>query len=82
MIGQLATQTGWTVDYILKHVNVVLLQLMTADLPRYVGPHRPGPAELIRRLEERERQRGNPPPSTGQKGVNPMTYFQDMAVKD
>ena len=82
MIGQLATQTGWTVDYILKHVNVVLLQLMTADLPCYVGPHRPGPAELIRRLEERERQRGNPTPSTGQKGVNPMTYFQDMAVKD
>ena len=82
MIGQLATQTGWTVDYILKHVNVVLLQLMTADLPRYVGPHRPSPAELIRRLEERERQRGNPPSPTGQKGVNPMTFFRDMAVKD
>ena len=82
MIGQLATQTGWSIDYILNRVNVVMLTLMTADLPRYVKPRRLTPAELIRQMEQRERQRGETPPVAGRKGVDPMTFFQEMAVKD
>lgn len=80
MIGQLAMETGWSLRYILDKVNVVMLALMTADAPHYEEDAPRSPADLIRELEEREKQRkgkeSSPQPGPGQ-GVDPMTYFND-----
>ncbi len=35
-IWQIATETGWSVDYILHKVNYQTLLLMMMDAPRYV----------------------------------------------
>ena len=57
MIGQIATETGWSVDYILDRVNVVTLQLMMADMPHYVKPQQPSLMQRIKEMEEREKKR-------------------------
>ena len=41
VVGQLATETGWSIDYILDKVNVVTLQMMMADMPHWVPPQKP-----------------------------------------
>ena len=78
-------ETGWSLHYILHRVNVVMLALMTADAPHYMEDAPRSPADLIRELEERQRQREGkeaaPPPEPGQ-GVDPMTYFNELAVRD
>lgn len=85
MIGQLAMETGWSLHYILDKVNVVMLALMTADAPHYEEDAPRSPADLIRELEERQRQRegkeSSSRPEPGQ-GVDPMTYFNELAVRD
>ena len=85
MIGQLATETGWSVDYILDRVNVVMLQLMMADIPHYVKPQQPSLIERIREMEEREKKRGETPPegeTQVSKGMNPLEYFTKYATKE
>ena len=65
MIGQIATETGWSVDYILDRVNVVTLQLMMADMPHYVKPKQPSDKGNGRKGEETGRNaagRGNTSP--------------------
>ena len=80
MIGQIATETGWSVDYILDRVNVVMLQLMMADMPHYVKPQQPSLIERIREMEEREKTQ--PEGETqAPKGMNPLEYFTRYAVK-
>ncbi|OUO23108.1 hypothetical protein B5F91_03145 [Bacteroides sp. An322] len=84
MIGQIATETGWSVDYILDRVNVVTLQLMMADMPHYVKPQQPSLMQRIKEMEEREKKRvGTPPEGETQapKGMNPLEYFTRYAVK-
>ncbi len=58
MVGQLATETGWSIDYILD-LNVVMLALMTADMPHYVSPQKKDLMTQIREMEERERKRNS-----------------------
>lgn len=85
MIGQLAMETGWSLHYILNKVNVVMLALMTADAPHYEEDTPRSPADLIRELEERQKLREGEVPSSQPelgKGVDPMTYFNEMAVRD
>ena len=36
MIWQISSATGWSVNYILWHVNYPTLLMMMADAPRYV----------------------------------------------
>jgi hypothetical protein len=36
MVWQIATQTGWSVGYILRGVNYQTLLMMLSDAPRYV----------------------------------------------
>ena len=85
MIGQLAMETGWNPNYILDKVNVVMLALMTADAPHYEEDEPRSIADLIRELEElQDRQEGKdatPSPDHG-KGVDPLTFFTHLAVKD
>ena len=84
MIGQIATETGWSVGYILDRVNVVTLQLMMADMPHYVKPQQPSLMQRIKEMEEREKKRvGTPPEGETQapKGMTPLEYFTRYAVK-
>lgn len=85
MVGQLATETGWSIDYILDRVNVVVLSLMTADMPHYVPPQKTDLMQQIREMEQRERQRnghGQTEDTDTTKGMNPLEYFTKYAVKD
>ncbi len=36
IVWQIATATGWTVDYILRRIPYPVLMLMLSDAPRYV----------------------------------------------
>lgn len=40
-VWQVATTTGWSVDYILHHVNYQTLVMMMADAPRHITPDKP-----------------------------------------
>lgn len=85
MIGQLATETGWSVRHILDKVNVVTLQLMMADMPHYVKPRQPSLIERIKEMEERERKRGGASPDGEEqesKGMGPLEYFTRYATKE
>lgn len=83
MVGQLATETGWSIGYILDRVNVVMLSMMTADMPRYVSPQRPDLMQQIREMERREMQRNSHDRQTQEtKGMNPIEFFTEYAVKD
>ena len=84
VVGQLATETGWSIDYILDKVNVVTLQLMMADMPHWVKPQKPDIMQQIQQMQERDRQR-NAKPSEKENtanGMNPMEFFTNYAVKD
>ena len=37
MIWQIATQTGWSVGYILRGINYQTLLMMLSDAPRYIS---------------------------------------------
>lgn len=82
MVGQIAMETGWSLNRILD-TNVVMLNLMMADAPHYVPERKRSMADMIRELEERKRLRNQQPqPAEPDKGVDPMTYFSRMAVQD
>lgn len=83
MVGQLATETGWSIGYILDRVNVVMLSMMTADMPRYVSPQPPDLMQQIREMERREKERNSHDRQTQEtKGMNPIEFFTEYAVKD
>lgn len=84
VVGQLATETGWSIDYILDKVNVVTLQLMMADMPHWVKPQKPDIMQQIQQMQEREKQRNNKPSEKEKttKGMNPLEFFTNYAVKD
>ena len=79
MIGQLAMETGWSLRYILCRVNVVMLSLMAADAPHYEEDRPKTAADYIREMQQREGNSANP---AAPKGVDPMTYFSKMAIRD
>lgn len=84
VVGQLATETGWSIDYILDKVNAVTLQLMMADMPHWVKPQKPDIMQQIQQMQEREKQRNNKPSEKEKttKGMNPLEFFTNYAVKD
>ena len=84
VVGQLATETGWSIDYILDKVNVVTLQLMMADMPHWVKPQKPDIMQQIQQMQERDRQRNTKPSEKENtaNGMNPMEFFTNYAVKD
>ena len=85
VIGQIATETGWSINYILDKVNVVTLQMMMADMPHWVPPQKPDMMQQIREMEEREKQRNSHKQTenlNATKGMNPMEFFTHYAVKD
>ena len=72
-------ETGWSLRYILTRVNVVMLSMMTADAPHYEEDRPKSAADYIREMQQREGQEEQPPKP---QGVDPMTYFNEMAVRD
>lgn len=84
VVGQLATETGWSIDYILDKVNAVTLQLMMADMPHWVKPQKPDIMQQIQQMQECEKQRNNKPSEKEKttKGMNPLEFFTNYAVKD
>ena len=84
VVGQLATETGWSIDYILDKVNAVTLQLMISDMPHWVKPQKPDTMQQIQQMQEREKQRNNKTSEKEKttKGMNPMEFFTHYAVKD
>lgn len=85
VIGQIATETGWSLDYILDKINVVTLQMILADMPHWVPPKKPDMMQQIREMEEREKQRNSHRQTDNTnttKGMNPMEFFTHYAVKD
>jgi hypothetical protein len=42
MVWQIATQTGWSVGYILRGVNYQTLLMMLSDAPHYVSAEEKG----------------------------------------
>lgn len=58
---------------------------MMADMPHWVSPQQPDLMQQIREMEEREKQRNSQKQTenTNQtKGMNPMEFFTNYAVKD
>ena len=72
-------ETGWSLRYILNRVNVVMLSMMAADAPHYEEDRPKTAADYIREMQEREEREGKP---AEPKGVDPMTYFNEMAIRD
>ena len=48
----MADATGWSVDYILHHVNYQTLIMMMSDAPRYASPKKAGRASCATAEEE------------------------------
>lgn len=74
-------ETGWSVNYVLDKINVVQLSMMMADIPHYEEGRKMTPEELMKELERKDKdnQQVNKMP---RKGVDPLTFFRDYAVKD
>lgn len=68
LVGQIARDTGWSVDYILRGVNYPMLMLMWQDFPRHV----PGRKKTTRELVDEIRNRGRRP------GPTPADYLQQL----
>ena len=78
LVGQIATQTGWSIHYILNRVNVVSLQLMMQDIPHWVPPEKKNIIQQIQEMEKRRKKN----PEKEQKGMSPLDYFTNFAIKD
>ena len=78
LIGQIARDTGWSVDYIRRGVNYPMLMLMWQDYPRHVDGRKKTTLEYLRELEAEE----NKTASCGGEGIDPLSYFQQLEEED
>ena len=74
VLGQIAMQSGLTVQYLLDKVNVVQLSLMMADAPHYVEKMKKDAAYYMNKM--------NNDKEGSSKGVDPLTFFTQFATKD
>lgn len=75
-IGQIATETGWSIDYILNEVNYVQLSLMMADLPHFVKKGARSPQEIEALLNQNKNQQETQQPQ--KKGLDPVSFFNNL----
>ncbi|MCD7926641.1 MAG: hypothetical protein LUI85_18965 [Bacteroides sp.] len=81
MIGQVARDTGWSVEYILK-LNYVTLVMMQADVPRYVDKPRMTPEEIARHFGDMEKKRkGSGKTEPLKKRTGPAGLFHQLCSK-
>lgn len=76
LIGQIARDTGWSVNYIKRGVNYPMLMLMWQDFPRHVEGRKKTNLEILQEMEAEENN------GTGRKGVDPLTYFQQLEEEE
>ena len=67
-MGQIARDTGWSVDYIMRGVNYPLLLLMWQGFPRDVRGRKMTTQEMV--AERRSRN--------GQPDISPADYLQQL----
>lgn len=68
LVGQIARDTGWSVDYIMRGVNCPMLMLMWQDFPRHVPGRKKTTQEMV--AERRSRN--------GQPDISPADYLQQL----
>lgn len=68
LVGQIARDTGWSVDYIMRGVNYPMLMLMWQDFPRHVPGRKKTTQEMV--AERRSRN--------GQPDISPADYLQQL----
>ena len=67
-MGQIARDTGWSVDYIMRGVNCPMLMLMWQDFPLHVPGRKKTTQEMV--AERRSRN--------GQPDISPADYLQQL----
>lgn len=67
-MGQIARDTGWSVDYIMRGVNCPMLMLMWQDFPRHV----PGRKKTTQEMVAERRSRNEQP------DISPADYLQQL----
>jgi len=72
LIGQIARDTGWSVNYIMRGVNYPCLMLMWSDVSRYVEPRQ---KTLLELLQERDRKAEEAVQTA--RGMSPFDFFND-----
>lgn len=68
LVGQIARDTGWSVDYIMRGVNCPMLMLMWQDFPRHV----PGRKKTTQEMVAERRSRNEQP------DISPADYLQQL----
>ena len=76
LIGQIARDTGWSVNYIKRGVNYPMLMLMWQDFPRHVEGRKKTNIEI---LQEMEAGKNN---GAARQGMDPLTYFQQLEEEE
>lgn len=78
LIGQIARDTGWSINYIMRGVNYPMLMLMWQDYPRPVQGRKKTPLELFKELEAEE----NKEKAQKEKRVDPLGFFQQLEEEE
>lgn len=76
LIGQIARDTGWSVNYIKRGVNYPMLMLMWQDFPRHVEGRKKTSLEMLQEMGAEENS------ETRRKGVHPLAYFQQLEEEE
>lgn len=79
LIGQIARDTGWSMRYIMRGVNYPTLMLMWQDYPRHVDVRKKTTLEYLRELEAEDNKAAS---SGDKKGIDPLSYFQQLEEED
>lgn len=67
-MGQIARDTGWSVDYIMRGVNYPMLMLMWQDFPRHVEGRKKTTQEMVAEMRSRNKQ----------PDISPADYLQQL----
>lgn len=76
LVGQIARDTGWSIDYILWGINYPTLMLMWQDFPRHMEGRKKTNLEILQEMEAGENN------EIGKKSVSPLTYFQQLEEEE
>lgn len=75
LVGQIARDTGWSVDYILWGVNYPTMMLMWQDFPRHVEGRKKTNLEILQEMNAEKN-------GATRQGVDPLTYFQQIEEEE
>ena len=76
LVGQIARDTGWSVDYILWGVSYPALMLMWQDFPRHVEGRKKTNIEILREMEAGKND------GAERQSMDPLAYFQQIEEEE